>query len=260
MASNEWILVKSELRDTSLYPEVEFGEILDGYEPKPTQKPAICDMDMINQFDRTLTLKDMPPVQAEGRSLEERLKDLTLCKASDCPMPATWKGEGFCYEHYRKQTKPKEVGAYQRTHMPRRPNTLPIEPIELGMASETRDRKEAIKRENSAHPKAPGLMRRRRHIRQNTRNKKTQTRRVCPYNAPKPTLKPPQSPKQLLNDKEIEDEYGHLVEAIIEVSKTATRKCKNTACYNMGNPKKSDHCNECHARMESQDREAPIPL
>ena len=41
MASNEWILVKSELRDTSLYPEVEFEETLDGYEPKTTQKPAI---------------------------------------------------------------------------------------------------------------------------------------------------------------------------------------------------------------------------
>ena len=260
MASNEWILVKSELRDTSLSPEIEFGETLDEYELKLTQKSANCDMDIIDQFDQTLTLRDMSPVQVEGRSLEERLKDLTLCKEPDCPMPATWKGEGFCYEHYRKRTKQNETEAYQRTNMPRRPNTLPIKPIELGMALETRDRKEATERENSAHYKTPGLVRRRRHIGQNTRNKKTQTRRVCPYKTPQPTLKPQQSPKQLLNDKEIEDEYGHLVEAIIEVSKTATRKCKNIACYNMGNPKKSDHCNECHARMESQDREAPIPL
>jgi len=203
-------------------------------------------------------------------------KKVSMCRDRECNLIADPDANGFCLAHFKEiqatlAYQPR--GAVIRTPsrgIPK-PNIYSESPkrtttsAERASSASRQIENQAHKRSYGTSPPGSSLTINDTNSKPQMKTQKTQTRNVS--GQPKPTNKPTTTQNTTahanstndITEEELEKDYEDMLNNILEVSKIATKKCRQPRCDNFGNEKCKGLCNGCYqkylARKAEKQRE-----
>jgi len=201
-------------------------------------------------------------------------KETSPCRDRGCNLVADPGANGFCLAHFNElqanfipksatprtpsREIPRQKGYFES---PRRtPSSMDVGTANASIKQDVQAQKRSY---GTSPPQCPDSI-----CKPQMKTQKTQTRNVSgqttrikkPSPVPTQNITTPNNQEEI-DDAELERDYEDMVNNIIEVSKIATKKCRQPRCDNFGNEKCQGLCNGCYQKAlarkaEKKKREA----